>query len=317
MDCKVPSIQVSLFTKNPIKQPSIHNFVKSYGDNRKLGTKNLKAKNMIRKNFLFVVILMATAFAVFKGATIWQQEPKKPDLNADNEAFNIYWKNKIEQTTYQKIGDGDSTEAVLSYQIRDFSTQNWEIAQDQQSANTLPVLCFDFQKNGRGATQIASNLSVFSATDTKLFPHSLKARFNEKNASKQTSLQANLVDFSYQFTDNSSKHYQLERTWLEDEIWTRLRQNPEQLPTGDFKMIPSLGNGLGQNLSPEEATAQIDTLISDSSFVGKNHKVYSLNFPKQKKTLAIVYKNLPPFQIIGWKESTEKNGKILSTSFRQ
>ncbi len=91
---------------------------------------------------------------------------------------------------------------------------------------------------------------------------------------------------------------------LEDELWNRIRINPNNLPQGKISLIPGL---LWQRLShtpihEEEAVLNLSKantfFIKDSSA-----QVYTIYYPALQRTLQIYFEAAFPHQILGWQES--------------
>lgn len=80
----------------------------------------------------------------------------------------------------------------------------------------------------------------------------------------------------------------LERKNLEDELWPKIRMNPNDLPTGDIEIIPSFAYwGLLRKLpNIHEAQAELKEYVG-TEFTGKKLKMYSLNYPDLKRNLSI------------------------------
>jgi hypothetical protein len=97
---------------------------------------------------------------------------------------------------------------------------------------------------------------------------------------------------------------QIQRNWLEDEIWTRLRIDPSQLPKGDFKIILGLGHANKYHLPTElhEAVGKIDTIKTEG--ISKSIR-YSLRYPSLSRSLNIVFGSTAPYLIESWTDSTQ------------
>lgn len=259
---------------------------------------------LIRKNFLLAAILLATVFAFAKKATIWQQDTSKPKEIPTTE-FETYWQQKGQESIIYTISDGVHTsEATLNFELIDFRTDKYVKLSSDHREKAVSVLALNsqFQED-----KFSTNCSVFTPTDAKLFPHSLKimASTHEPAGNSYKELLAKsrvyeLLGSSYTEADANQKG-QIDRNWSEDELWTKIRTNPAKLPTGNFKIILGLGYANKQHLpiGLHDATAKIDTIRTDSS----NYSLrYALQYPSLKRNLNINFGSTWPYSILGWED---------------
>jgi hypothetical protein len=104
--------------------------------------------------------------------------------------------------------------------------------------------------------------------------------------------------------------------FLEDELYTVLRMNPELLPKGDFPIIPALNFMQLKHLSNRtyKANAGIRT-YKENAFQGEKLNEYRVRFPELKRELRIVFENKAPYKVVGWLDSFPSafDGKIRTT----
>ncbi len=107
---------------------------------------------------------------------------------------------------------------------------------------------------------------------------------------------------------------------LEDEIWTRIRIDPETLPLGEIKMVPGSFFTTLRKIEPgaEDAFAKLtDTQDVDMGDVS----LYTVTYPSLQKTLSISFNRNFPYDILSWSEAYPsgfgKNAKILTTNARR
>lgn len=283
----------------------------------------LCASMFARKNFLFVVVLLAVVFAFTMQATVFQNPPSAAGPSAGlPEAFKQYWyAGKAEISTYDlqqaRYGNINPGEAVLIFVTEDFRTDKQvKLESDQKDKATSILKLNTITKFVTGIYDYSMMTSVFTPTDTKLFPHSLKVAASVQEWCGHVYSQLNLQNRKYHVQGNSyfeaevNTDEEINREWLEDELWTRLRMNPDRLPTGEVKIIPSLTacRLRHQNPKPEAAQAQMDTLT------GKKRKQYRLKYPEQQRELSIVFEAAFPYQIVSWQETSTIKGKTLTTT---
>jgi len=138
--------------------------------------------------------------------------------------------------------------------------------------------------------------------------HALKISSSVQEWCGQTYTQLNNRDgfeinsHSY-FEGKTDQNYQLEKSILENELWTQLRINPKELPTGDLQIIPSFEfiSLKHIELKPYQANAEL-TLNS-----------YTISYPELDRTLTINFNKESPFEVLGWNESFKSGSEILTT----
>ncbi|HCR48284.1 MAG TPA: hypothetical protein DIW24_01560, partial [Bacteroidetes bacterium] len=115
----------------------------------------------------------------------------------------------------------------------------------------------------------------------------------------------------------------LPKVLLEDEIWTKLRLNPEQLPTGSIQVIPAtLFSRLHHH--PQKAVpavAEWET-ASDDVFGKTPMRVYKLTYTDpEPRTLRIAIEPNMPYNILGWTETYQdgfgKSVPLLTKAVRK
>lgn len=281
---------------------------------------------LIRKYFLLFVILLAVIFAFAMQATIFQKPPTavsatSPELS---QGFKKYWyAGKAELSSYSleqvRYGHTYSGEVVLVFLTEDFRTdKHVKLESDAKDKATSILKLNMITKFKTGIYDYSMMNSIFSPVDIKLFPHALKVASSVQEWCGHTYLQLNLHNRKYKvvgksyFEQEVETEYEIDRTWLEDEIWTRLRINPDKLPEGEGEMVPSMFSCRLSHQSPKATKAETRLeAYTDSVFKGKNLKVYSINYPELKRKIRIVFEGDFPYQIAGWEETT------LNPSVRQ
>ncbi|SNR16674.1 septum formation inhibitor Maf [Tenacibaculum jejuense] len=123
------------------------------------------------------------------------------------------------------------------------------------------------------------------------------------------------INFNSYFEGASFRNKKIEKTLLEDDLWSLIRLNPKLLPTGEHKIIPSFFflNSKHQKFKSYTANIKLTQL--------ENSIIYQVTYPKLKRTLEITFENSFPFKILGWSESHEsgygKNKKLLTTTAKK
>lgn len=222
--------------------------------------------------------------------------------------FDEYWYSdeaeitsyKLEQARYGEIHEGT---AVLVFVTEHFSKKK-QVKADEPGMNDYSVMKLNFAKKfNTGIYPYSMMTSSFVPVD---YPksHATKVTSSAQEWCGHVFTQLNnrngrydIAAYSY-FESEGDDHLQLEETWLEDELWNKIRLNPELLPVGKMKMIPSF---FYLRLKHKELRAY-DAELS-MSHVGKGLISYSVNYPELKREITIIYNADFPYTIEYWKES--------------
>jgi hypothetical protein len=268
----------------------------------------------IRNNFLALCITLSVIFAFAKKATIFQQDKPQTPQNATvqvnqetNGVFQKYWKiQNIEQTKFILVEDSTVIgEADLSFTLKDFGKD--------QPNGIIKSLSTNFtQKINQENYHYSEITTAITPLNSLIYPHAV--------AIVSSSQSNDVTDFSsfqpqpksYLFVSRNSQNPEKEireiseKIHLEDEIWAKIRMNPDALPQGEFEMIPSLGywNKTHESPNAQEVKAELKDFGND-----KKLKIYSLDYPDLKRKLDIIFEASFPFQIIEFKETIE--GKTI------
>lgn len=215
--------------------------------------------------------------------------------------FKNYWHNgeaeitsyKLEQARYGEIREG---KAVLVFVTEDFLPEI-QVKADNYNESNIPVLKLNTTKN------FNTGIYPYSIMQSTFYPvannqHAIKISASIQEWCGQTYTQLNNRDafeiksHSY-FQNEADKSFQLEKTWTENELWTKLRIDPESLPVGQIEVIPSLEN---IRLNNEELKAH-------KAFAIKENNSYNLSYKNLSRNLKIKFNPNFPYDILGWEET--------------
>ena len=241
--------------------------------------------------------------------------PKKP-LSED---FKAYWyageaeiiSYKLEQARYGELRDGH---AVLIYVTEPFLPVK-QVKADQQSAENISVLKLNATK------KFLTGIYPYSIMSSTFYPvydnqHALKTSLSVQEWCGHVYSQINnraqfeFTSHSY-FEKEADQHYNMDKAILENELWTKIRINPNDLPVGDLEVIPALEYiRLGhKEMKAYKATA---SLAKDGTMTS-----YTLAYPELERTLTINFTSDFPHSIESWTEETKSgfgpNAKLLTT----
>lgn len=231
-------------------------------------------------------------------------EPKSEVVNPKtklSDDFKDYWYNgeaeitsyKLEQARYGELREGT---AVLVFVTEDFLPDS-QVKADSYSKNNTPVLKLNTTKN------FITGIYPYSIMQSTFYPvannqHALKISTSIQEWCGHVYTQLNNRD-TYEITSHSyfqgeaDDSFKLDKTWTENELWTKLRIDPKSLPVGELELIPSLESvRLNHNaLKAQKANAKLE---NDS---------YTITYPDLERTLKINFNPNFPFDILGWEET--------------
>jgi len=222
--------------------------------------------------------------------------------------FNAYWyDNHAEITNYSlkqaRYGEVHSGNATMVFVTEPFSIGK-QVKTDVPDKGDYSVMKLNFAKKfTTGVYPYSMMTSSFIPVDHPAV-HPLKTTTTTQEWCGHTFTQLNwkngkykISSFSY-FEEEGDQKFELEEQWLEDEIWTKIRLNPELLPVGKTEMIPSLF--YARLMHKEIKAYQVDivkTELNDSTIS------YEIYYPELDRELKIKYTNRFPFMIESWSES--------------
>lgn len=230
--------------------------------------------------------------------------------------FNGYWyAGDAEITSYElsqaRYGEIHKGEAVMVFVTEPFSKfkqvklDNWR----DESEDNVSVLKLNLTKKFlTGIYPYSMMMSTFTPVSEDKYPDLFKITTSSQEWCGHTFMQVNLEDehyrlrgFSY-FESEGDVDLQVTNTLTEDELWTRIRLNPETLPLGKVEILPGTFylRLRHQEVKIMEAKASIRELDA-SEFSNEAHKLYTLEYDNRK--LDIYFESTFPHTILGWEET--------------
>lgn len=218
---------------------------------------------------------------------------------------------KLQQARYGEIRDG---EAVLIYVTEPFAPGK-QVKADQSSPSNIPVLKLNFTK------KFLTGIYPYSIMSSTFYPvadnqHAIKVTSSIQEWCGQVFAQLNnrekfeVESFSY-FESEGDQSLQFAKTHLENELWTKLRIQPKDLPTGELKVIPSL-EYLRLVHQPVKAYSAEASLEQNNEI-----SVYTLSYPELKRELKISFTTAFPYSIESWTDTYPSgfgsSAKMLTT----
>lgn len=258
----------------------------------------------------YITLLSAVLTLAACGPTQSQQKTNPP------KDFNAYWyageaeisSYELQQARYGEIHQG---EVVLVFVTEPFSKSKQVKLDDWRDTSEDNVSVMKLNTTKKFLTGIypySMMSSSFKPISYDKYPKMFKVTTSSQEWCGHTFMQLNLRDgkydlkgFSY-FESEGDVEMKVAGALLEDEIWTIIRLDPDQLPQGKVKLIPSTFylRLRHQEAKPQSAEAKTE-IIGNSDFSSDAHKKYSVEY--ENRSLSIYFESAFPYTILGWEES--------------
>lgn len=211
----------------------------------------------------------------------------------------------LDQARYGEIRPGT---AALIFVTEDFLPEK-QVKADRQSDTNIPVIKLNATK------KFTTGIYPYSVMTSTFYPvqevdHALKVSQSMQEWCGHVYAQINnktdfeVVSHSY-FESEADQQISLPKAVLENELWTQLRLNPKELPTGSFQAIPNLEFIRMKHIELKAYTA-LGTLREDR---------YTIEYPGLGRELTIIFDPEFPYMINGWEETYAdgREGKPMTT----
>lgn len=238
-----------------------------------------------------------------------------PERNLSQNFKNYWFSGQAEITSYKldqnRYGESRAGTAVLIFVTEDFLPES-QVKANSANQSNIPVLKLNATKN------FITGMYPYSIMQSTFLPlegnsHALKITASIQEWCGQVYMQLNnRSDFeikSHSYFEGEADHQlNLDKTYLENELWSLLRIDPEKAPTGTIQMIPSFEHIRLDHteIRPYQAIAEF--------YQDEELSVYKITYPELNRELKIYYHNSFPFGIEKWEETTEKDGKEYVTT---
>ncbi|QED39056.1 septum formation inhibitor Maf [Antarcticibacterium arcticum] len=245
--------------------------------------------------------------------TACKSDIKEKNLLPDrqlSENFKSYWfAGEAEITTYEleqsRYSEAREGTAVLIYVTEDF-VPDLQVKADSQNQENIPVLKLNATKN------FITGIYPYSIMESTFYPlegnsHALKITASIQEWCGQVYMQLNnrkgfdLVSHSY-FQKEADQNLSLSNTYLENELWTQLRVDPNQLPVGEFEIIPAMQFIRLAHIDIKAYSAK------GEFFQDEKWSVYQIKYPELKRELRIWHDPNFPYSIEKWEEIILRDG---------
>jgi hypothetical protein len=232
--------------------------------------------------------------------------------------FAGYWyQGKAELSTYdveqERYGEMRPGEQIIVFVTEDFSLSEHVKLDSPARAplDRVPVLKSNvIRRFQTGIYDYSLMQSVFTPVEATRHARTLKMNASIQDWCGQVFIQFNVGEKGYQvkrlsyFETEGDRETSLPITYLEDELWSRIRLNPLSIPLGRVQIVPAMfyTRFRHQPFLVHEAMLTLEEQGPDMSL----RLVYE-NIPRQ---LTIRFERAFPHRILGWEETDA--GKVLS-----
>ncbi|MGB6035387.1 MAG: septum formation inhibitor Maf, partial [Cryomorphaceae bacterium] len=177
--------------------------------------------------------------------------PDDPYQTSHPEAFANYWyageaelnRYELDQMRYGEVRKG---EAVMIFVTEDFLPDD-QVKKEFGDKPATSILKINFLKKFvTGIYDYSIMTSAFTPIEFRKFPSTLKVTFSSQDWCGQVFGQMNLKDRKLNFQTRSyfqaegDEDLAFDATYVEDDIWNRMRLEPQTLPLGKIEMVPSM-----------------------------------------------------------------------------
>lgn len=231
--------------------------------------------------------------------------PATPEPKPLSDEFKEFWyAGKAEVSSYQlsqaRYGELREGTAALIFVTEPFDPVK-QVKADRPDSTSVSVLKLNRTR------KFLTGIYPYSIMSSIFYPvgdnqHALKLSTSVQEWCGHVYTQLNnresfeITSHSY-FESEGEQQVSLSKKILEDELWTRLRIDPEGLPRGNHELLPSL-EFLRLRHQPFQAYAATLTLSEPGEV-----RTYTITYPALNRTLQIHFQGSFPYTIRGWTES--------------
>jgi len=281
----------------------------------------------MRTHYFFIL-----AVAIITGGFVGCQSPSSTEetipatfaaYQTDPEFGEYWYQGKAEITSYDlqqaRYGDIHPGHAVLIFVTEDFSKSKQVKLDNPQAAGDdgLTVMKLNLTKKFvTGIYPYSMMQSTFTPISLDQYPHALKVTTSSQEWCGHTFLQLNADNKKYRvqgysyFESEGDNEFSLNKTWLEDELWTVIRLAPESLPTGSFDIIPGTFFSRLKHVQLKVVAAQATLNTTEDQGLME----YELTYPQYNRSLKIRFRQNFPHEIESWEESQGEGSNALVTT---
>jgi len=255
--------------------------------------------------------------------------PDDPYQSSHPEEFAKYWfAGKAELNSYDldqmRYGEKREGEAVMIFVTEDFLPNEQVKKEFGDKPATSIIKLNALKKFVTGIYDYSVMTSAFTPIEFRKYPSTLKVTFSSQDWCGQVFGQMNLRDRKLEFQSRSyfqaegDEEIAIDATYIEDDIWNRMRLEPQTLPLGKIDMVPSMEfmRLKHKDVKAYRCEANLFLQVNDSKS-GEEFYSYQLFYPELDRKLIVNCESRFPFRILGWEEiwnaSSENSQRTQAT----
>ena len=252
-----------------------------------------------------IILLFTSCKGSTKGKSMTSTTENPATAKPLSKAFRNYWySGKAEITSYSlqqaRYGELRDGQGVLVFVTEPFEPTK-QVKADRPDDRSKSVLKLNASR------KFLTGIYPYSIMSSTFYPvsdnqHALKVSNSVQEWCGQVYTQLNNRDqfelraFSY-FESEGDQELQLPKSTLENELWAKIRIDPQGLPQGEFKALPALEFIRLKHLPFQSYNAK-GTLEE-----GEDLSTYTLDYPELDRTLRIQFRTAFPYEIENWEET--------------
>ena len=239
-----------------------------------------------------------------------------------NESKNYWFDGKAEITSYtllqSRYGQAREGEAVLVFVSEDFRKDKQVKYEGGDRKNVVPVLKLNKTKKFlTGIYPYSIMTSCFTPIDGS---QSIKTTTSIQEWCGHTFTQLNRDKkgykgkmFSY-FQNEGDEEFTVKCDLIEDEIWAKLRLNPNNLTEGEYIILPGSEFLRLKHLPSLPSPAQVNiNNVTNENEGESNLKEYTISYKDVDRKLIISLESEFPYAIVKWVETDAKGSPMNTT----
>lgn len=283
------------------------------------------------KNLLPLLLLPLLFFAcnAAQDSTGAAASPRAKSPGHFSGSLTEYWyEGKAEINTYElqqsRYGALRPGRVSMIFVSEDFLTDKQVKNDTYTNPNSTPVLKTNIiRRFVTGIYDYSVMTSVFTPTKTSEEPHTLKVTTSSQDWCGQSFTQLNYAgggqwakQLRSYFEREGDMNESVPADFLEDELFNRIRSGWQDLPVGDFRVLPNTSYLLMTHQPYRARRARVSLADHTDGTTSEPQKAYVIDYPEDQRKLEIFFTTATPHTITGWNETYPARGRALTTTAR-
>lgn len=221
---------------------------------------------------------------------------------------------RLEQSRYGETREGDLIQVFVTEDFLPELQVKSERGNPTERGAVHILKLNSLRKFVTGIYDYSMMRSSFVPMETGEGPQLIKSTTSSQDWCGQRWLQVNRradrlhVERRSYFELPADRRFSIAETWMEDELWTRIRVAPSKLPRGEVQMVP----GTFDLFLDHRAFQPESAVVSRHQLEGDLDRL-EVHYANIGRTLSIDFERASPHRIVAFVESQEKDGKTIDT----